>query len=65
KFETWPSPREAQVQAHPLNLPRPTTMPIRERLRKSGKSLSEIAKATSTQFATVKDWTKDIEKGTK
>jgi hypothetical protein len=34
-------------------------------LRKSGKSLSEIAKTTNTQFATVKDWTKDIEKGTK
>lgn len=34
-------------------------------LRKGGKSLSEIAKSTNTQFATVKDWTKDIQKGTK
>lgn len=32
-------------------------------LRKSGKSLSEIAKSTNTQFANVKHWTKDIQKG--
>jgi hypothetical protein len=34
-------------------------------LRLAGEFLSAIAKATNTQFATVKDWTKDIEKGTK